>query len=101
MTTGIELEDGPARAVSARRIDQRPNRTLLEIVMAEGRKREVRRMCDAVGHGVVRLVRTMIGPIRDPKLQPGAHRALTLDEVRSLYAAAAAPWEDARSPQET
>ena len=61
---------------------------LVEIVVNEGRKRKVRRMCEAVGHPVRRLVRTRIGPLARPKLAPGAWRALTPDEVRALYAAA-------------
>jgi 23S rRNA pseudouridine2605 synthase len=60
----------------------------LEIGVKEGRKRMVRRMCSAVGHPVHRLVRTRIGPLRDAKLSPGRWRALTTDEVRTLYAAA-------------
>ena len=60
----------------------------LEIVLKEGRKRIVRRMCAEVGHPVRRLVRTRIGPLTDPKLAPGACRPLTPVEVRALYAAA-------------
>ena len=101
LATGVELEDGAAAALRVRIIDRRPDRTMLEIVMGEGRKREVRRMCEAVGHPVVRLVRTAIGPLRDPGLAPGASRSLTLEEVRSLYAAAGAPWEDGASPPKT
>ena len=56
--------------------------------MKEGRKRMVRRMCAAVGHPVVRLARTRIGPLRDPQLAPGTWRVLATDEVRALYAAA-------------
>ena len=81
------LDDGPATALRARVVDRRPDRTLLEIVMGEGRKREVRRMCEAVGHPVERLVRTAIGPLRDSRLRSGESRHLTIDEVRSLYAA--------------
>ena len=86
---GIELEDGPARAVRAQVVQRaRDGVSALEIVLKEGRKRIVRRMCEAVGHPVRRLVRTRIGPLTDPKLAPGAHRPLTPAEVRSLYAAA-------------
>jgi len=85
---GIEIDDGPARASSARLIDRFGDEALIEVVMTEGRKREVRRMMDAVGHPVRRLVRTAIGPVSDRDLAPGDHRPLTLDEVRSLYAAA-------------
>ena len=60
----------------------------LEIVIKEGRKRIVRRMCAEIGHPVRRLVRTRIGPLTDPKLAPGACRPLTPVEVRALYAAA-------------
>lgn len=86
---GIELEDGPARALAATVIDRRPGKgTLLELVMAEGRNREIRRMADAVGLEVERLVRIAIGPITDRTLRPGAHRPLTTAETMSLYATA-------------
>ena len=90
LTSGVPLDDGPAAAVSARVIDRSGPEALVELVMAEGRKREVRRMLDAVGHPVRRLVRTAIGPIADRDLAPGTWRTLTLDEVRRLYAAAVA-----------
>ncbi|MCU1351387.1 MAG: pseudouridine synthase family protein, partial [Acidimicrobiales bacterium] len=81
---GVELEDGitaPARVGLTA-----PN--LLRITIHEGRNRQVRRMCEAVGHRVVRLVRTRIGPLADRSLKPGTWRALTIDEVRSLERAA-------------
>ncbi|MGI8821892.1 MAG: pseudouridine synthase [Acidimicrobiia bacterium] len=98
LVEGVELDDGPSRAASARVVDRRPDRSLLEIVMTHGRKREIRRMCDAIGHPVWRLVRTAIGPLRDQALAAGDVRSLTLDEVRMLYAAAGRPAE--ASPQE-
>jgi 23S rRNA pseudouridine2605 synthase len=82
---GVELDDGPT--APARVAQPAPN--LLRIVVHEGRNRQVRRMCDAVGHPVLRLVRTRIGPLADPDLRPGAWRALTLDEVRALERATA------------
>jgi 23S rRNA pseudouridine2605 synthase len=85
LTAGVELEDGPARARRARLVARRGGEALVELVMGEGRKREVRRLLAAVGHPVLALVRTAIGPIRDPALAPGAWRELTMDEVRSLY----------------
>lgn len=85
---GVDLEDGPARAWRARVVDRGRHETLVEVVMGEGRKREVRRMFDALGHPVRRLVRTAIGPLRDPDLGPGEWRRLTSEEVRSLYRAA-------------
>jgi 23S rRNA pseudouridine2605 synthase len=81
---GVELEDGRTAPAGVTVVGP----GLLRIVIHEGRNRQVRRMCDAVGHPVVRLVRTRIGPIRDPTLAPGAYRALGLDEVRALGAAA-------------
>ncbi|MGH9062950.1 MAG: pseudouridine synthase [Acidimicrobiales bacterium] len=61
----------------------------LRLVLHEGRNRQVRRMCAAVGHPVRRLVRTRIGPIVDRSLGPGQWRQLTVDEVRSLSRAVA------------
>ena len=63
--------------------------SLLRIVIHEGRNRQVRRMCEAVGHPVVRLVRTRIGPLTDPHLAPGGWRPLTTAEVRELERASA------------
>ena len=86
LAAGIELDDGPANAVSTRLLDQSDGRSLVEVKMSEGRKRIVRRMFDEIGHPVERLVRTAIGPIRDGSLKAGEHRTLTIDEVRALYA---------------
>jgi len=69
-------------------IDRIGPETLVEVVMLEGRKRQVRRMLAAVGHDVVRLVRLAIGPIQDRSLRPGEWRPLTVEEVRDLYRAA-------------
>ncbi len=85
---GVELDDGPAAAISARLLDSSRNRGLLEVTMGEGRKREVRRMCDAIGFPVMKLFRIAIGPLTDPGLKSGEWRVLTMEEVRSLYAAA-------------
>jgi len=85
---GVALDDGPAAAISARLLDSSRNRGLLEVTMGEGRKREVRRMCDAIGFPVIKLFRIAIGPLTDPGLKSGEWRALTMEEVRSLYAAA-------------
>lgn len=85
LTDGVELDDGPARAVSAGIVAAGRERTLVRVVMNEGRNREVRRMFDAIGHPVGRLVREAIGPLTDRELEPGAWRELTVAEVRSLY----------------
>ncbi len=100
LTEGVDLADGPARAVRAKVLDRHGDQALVEVVMGEGRKREVRRMCAAVGHPVERLVRTAIGPLRDAQLRPGTWRPLTIEEVRSLYEAAGGIWEDAPTVEE-
>ncbi len=87
LTGGVDLDDGRAVAVSARVLDRSSDTSLVEVTMAEGRKRIVRRMFDAVSHPVQRLVRTSIGPLRDPSLGPGQCRPLTIEEIRALYEA--------------
>ena len=80
---GVELDDGVTAPAQVSRVSE----GLIRIVIHEGRNRQVRRMCAAVGHEVTRLVRTRIGPLSDPTLGPGAVRPLTLAEVRRLYEA--------------
>lgn len=77
---GVDLDDG--RTAPAKVSTPQPG--MLRLVIHEGRNRQVRRMCEAVGHPVVRLVRTRIGSLTDPSLAPGAWRHLTTDEVRAL-----------------
>lgn len=84
LTEGVQLDDGPARAESARVVDARPDRTLVEVVMVEGRNREVRRMFSTLGHDVTRLVRTAIGSLTDPSLKPGESRRLSATEIHRL-----------------
>ena len=80
---GVELEDGTTSPARVTAVDD----SLLRITIHEGRNRQVRRMGEAVGHPVTRLVRTRIGPIVDRRLKPGEWRELTRDEVRSLEVA--------------
>jgi 23S rRNA pseudouridine2605 synthase len=87
LTDGVELEDGPARARSARQIGGAGDRSLIEIVLAEGRKREVRRLLAAVGMPVERLARVKVGPLALGDIAPGKLRPLRGDEVRNLYKA--------------
>jgi 23S rRNA pseudouridine2605 synthase len=82
---GVALDDG---ATSPARVSLTPP-NLLRLVLHEGRNRQVRRMCEAVGHPVVRLVRYRIGPVVDPSLAPGRWRVLDRAEVRALHEAAA------------
>jgi 23S rRNA pseudouridine2605 synthase len=89
---GVELDDGPTAPATVGVLAE----GVLRLVIHEGRNRQVRRMCKAVGHPVVRLVRTRIGTLRDPNLAPGHWRELTGKEVRALAAAAGRSREDAR-----
>jgi 23S rRNA pseudouridine2605 synthase len=85
LTTGIELEDGVGRAFRAEQAQRGSGKTALKVVMGEGRKREVRRMMEALGHPVRRLVRVRIGPVGIGGLRPGQVRSLSADEVAGLY----------------
>jgi 23S rRNA pseudouridine2605 synthase len=84
---GVELDDGRTAPARVKVVQRRGATSAIELGIHEGRNRQVRRMCDAVGHPVVRLVRTRIGPLRDGSLKPGTWRALTPAEVRRLYEA--------------
>jgi 23S rRNA pseudouridine2605 synthase len=85
---GVDLDDGPAKPIAVRAVSRTGGRTAIRLVMGEGRKREVRRMLDAVGLPVRRLVRLRVGPVKLGRLRAGEIRELTPDEVRGLYRAA-------------
>ncbi|MQA98950.1 MAG: pseudouridine synthase [Actinobacteria bacterium] len=85
LARGVRLEDGPAKPVSVRLVDRRPGAALIEVTITEGRNRQVRRMIEAVGGRVTRLVRVSIGPLMLGRLKPGTARRLAPAEVRSLY----------------
>ena len=85
---GIELEDGPVQVDSFRIVDSAPGKALVEVVLHEGRKHIVRRMLAEVGHPVITLVRTQVGPIHLGDTKPGKWRNLSSTEVGALYAAA-------------
>jgi 23S rRNA pseudouridine2605 synthase len=85
---GVDLEDGPARALTVRAVASSGGRGAVRIVMAEGRKREVRRLLAAVGLPVTRLIRLRVGPVALGGLAPGALRELDPAEVRGLSEAA-------------
>ncbi|MFZ1490553.1 MAG: pseudouridine synthase [Ilumatobacteraceae bacterium] len=82
---GVELEDGVTAAAAV----SQPTAGVLRIAIHEGRNRQVRRMCAAVGHPVKRLARTRIGPLRDSDLAPGAWRHLDERELVALIKAVA------------
>jgi pseudouridine synthase len=85
---GVELEDGVARAVTARPAGGSKGRGAVRLVMVEGRKHEVRRMLEAVGLPVRRLIRLRVGPVRLGRMRPGELRDLAPEDVRALYRAA-------------
>jgi 23S rRNA pseudouridine2605 synthase len=82
---GVDLDDGPTAPARVALVAP----TLVRLTIHEGRNRQVRRMLDAVGHPVVRLIRTRIGPVSDRRLAPGEWRLLTTEEVRALETAVA------------
>jgi pseudouridine synthase len=84
---GVQLDDGPARAVRARIVATSKGRGAVRIVMTEGRKREVRRLLAAVGLPVTRLVRLRIGPVALGGLAPGEVRPLDREEIQALATA--------------
>ena len=81
---GVDLDDGPTAPAKVSTVAP----DVVRLVIHEGRNRQVRRMCEAVGHPVQRLVRVRIGPIRDQHLGPGAWRSLEAAEIRALERAA-------------
>jgi 23S rRNA pseudouridine2605 synthase len=84
---GVELDDGLTRPAEVKRLRDSAKYTFLEMTITEGRNRQVRRMVEAVGGKVLKLVRTAIGPIRIGELPIGTWRKLTDDEVRALSGA--------------
>jgi 23S rRNA pseudouridine2605 synthase len=85
LRTGVELEDGRTVPAQVRRISGRGS-NLIELTIHEGRNRQVRRMCQAVGHPVLTLQRTSFGGLELGGLAPGAHRRLPAAEVERLRA---------------
>jgi pseudouridine synthase len=87
---GIEMKRGDrARPISVRRVEDRGKYTRLEVVLAEGKNREVRRMVEATGFKVLKLVRTRIGPLTLAGLEIGKWRELTPGEVAAVRTASA------------
>jgi len=81
---GVTLSDGRAVPTSVRLLSRGPRTTWLAVTFAEGRYREVKRYCKALGHGVVRLRRVQFGPLQLGDLPVGRARALTASELAQL-----------------
>lgn len=85
LKTGIDLEDGKAQAARSHLVDAHRDRSMVELVMVEGRNREVRRMFETLGHDVESLVRTAIGGLRDTSMKSGDSRRLSATEIRRIF----------------
>jgi len=85
LSRGVDLDDGPTAPARVGLLERVPGGSLVEITITEGRNRQVRRMFEAVGHPVTRLVRRAIGPLELGRLKPGDYRRLSPVEVQSLY----------------
>lgn len=86
LSTGIMLDGRMTAPAKARVLEQQPGRAVVEIVLYEGRNREIRRMCESMGLEVARLKRTAIGPVRLSMLPQGRHRELSREEIAGLLA---------------
>ena len=84
LRAGVELADGPTRPATVTRLRDAGKHTFLELTVTEGRNRQVRRMLEAVGSRVLKLVRTRIGPLEIAGLEIGKWRELTPAEVKQL-----------------
>ncbi len=82
---GVELSDGPTQPAEVRRVRDAGRHTFIELTIREGRNRQVRRMLEAVGSRVLKLVRTGIGPLTIGDLPIGKYRELTAEEVRGMF----------------
>ena len=82
---GVELEDGLAKCDTARIVQSLSDRTMVELVIHKGRNRIVRRMFEAIGHPVLALVRTRVGPVSLGQQRPGSLRVLEGSELHALY----------------
>ena len=84
LSRGIKLDDGPVRADEVKLIQRGGTRSIVQVVLHEGRNRIVRRMFDAVNHPVRRLTRTAVGPVKLGRLKVGELRDLTSEELGAL-----------------
>ena len=86
LTTGVVVDGRKSMPASIRVITAEKERTVREIVLEEGRNRQIRKMCEAIGLEVARLKRIAIGPVKLGMLQPGKFRELSADEMRAIRA---------------
>lgn len=84
MSSGVMIDSGRTSPAQIRVLTETPERTVLEMVIHEGKNRQIRKMCEAVGLVVVRLKRTSVGPLRLGMLKPGSYRELTPAELTAI-----------------
>jgi 23S rRNA pseudouridine2605 synthase len=84
LRSGVVLEDGRTAPARVRVLGREGSETELELTIHEGRKRQLRRMCEAVGHPVIELRRISFGPLELGRLSPGDHRPLGPEEIDLL-----------------
>ncbi|MEI2834360.1 MAG: pseudouridine synthase [Acidimicrobiia bacterium] len=84
LQNGVELDDGMTSPAKVKVIARKSDQSVLEIIIHEGRNRQIRRMASAIGHEVLSLQRIAIGPIVDKKLKTGEYRKLEINEILTL-----------------
>ena len=84
LSEGIVIDGKKTLPCIVNVLDKQPNRVVLQMVIKEGRNRQIRKMCEAVGLEVARLKRTAIGPLKLGMLKPGDYRELSADELRAI-----------------
>jgi 23S rRNA pseudouridine2605 synthase len=99
LARGIEFDGQRTAPAEIERLSDRSDRTTIRLTLTEGRNRQVRKMCEAIGHPVEYLRRVAIGPLRDYRLKVGDWRPLTADEVARLKRAAGEPVPSGRGPR--
>ena len=91
LETGMMIDGRRTAPADVRVLFREPGRVVLEVVLREGRNREIRKMCEQLGLEVARLRRTAVGPLKLGMLAPGRWRFLTAEEVRRLRSEAGGP----------
>lgn len=87
LSAGVVIDGRRTMPASVSVLNQEQGRAVLQIVIREGRNRQIRRMCEAVGLEVARLKRTAVGPLKLGMLKPGTYRELTSEELRAIRSA--------------
>ena len=84
LSNGVEIDGKKTLPATINVLSKEPNRVVMLVTIKEGRNRQIRKMCEAVGLEVARLRRISIGPLKLGMLKPGAFRELTAEELRAI-----------------